>query len=282
MNQLNEFEAYLNERVLENTPSTTKMAMAYSLMNGGKRIRPQLLFAAMEHYGLDPKIGFPCACAIEMIHTYSLIHDDLPAMDDDDFRRGHKSCHRQFDEATAILAGDGLLTKAFDVVLDSPCSSEQLVELVRTLSRYAGIDGMIYGQELDIQAENGCEQSMELLLDIDTYKTAKLLTLPLVCACILANRTEDIEIMEKIGYDAGVQFQIQDDILDVTQTQETLGKSTSDIDNEKMTAVSLLGLEGAKQKVIELEQDLQECLKQLNGNTSSLEKLLNYLSKRTY
>lgn len=282
MNQLNEFEEYLNERVLENTPSTTKVAMAYSLMNGGKRIRPQLLFAAMEHYGLDPKIGFPCACAIEMIHTYSLIHDDLPAMDDDDFRRGHKSCHRQFDEATAILAGDGLLTKAFDVVLDSPCSSEQLVELVRALSRYAGIDGMIYGQELDIQAENGCEQSMELLLDIDTYKTAKLLTLPLVCACILANRTEDIEIMEKIGYDAGVQFQIQDDILDVTQTQETLGKSTSDIDNEKMTAVSLLGLEGAKQKVIELEQDLQACLKQLNGNTLSLEKLLNYLSKRTY
>ena len=114
-----EFEDYLLVRVQENDDSRTKDAMAYSLMNGGKRVRPTLLFSVLEGYGMDARIGYPCACAIEMIHTYSLVHDDLPAMDNDDLRRGKQSCQKDYDEATAILAGDGLLTKAFEVVLDS-------------------------------------------------------------------------------------------------------------------------------------------------------------------
>ena len=113
-----EFEDYLLVRVQENDDSRTKDAMAYSLMNGGKRVRPTLLFSVLEGYGMDARIGYPCACAIEMIHTYSLVHDDLPAMDNDDLRRGKPSCHKAYDEATAILAGDGLLTKAFEVALD--------------------------------------------------------------------------------------------------------------------------------------------------------------------
>lgn len=282
MNQTNEFETYLKEVVLEKLPSRTKEAMCYSLMNGGKRVRPQLLFAALQHYGMDPKDGFACACAIEMIHTYSLIHDDLPAMDNDDFRRGKPSCHKAYDEACAILAGDGLLTKAFEVVLRTPCSDTNKVKLVEALSSYSGIDGMIYGQELDIQSENDPHATLDTLLKIDEYKTAKLLTLPLVCAAIIANKHEDIEIMKKIGYDLGVQFQIQDDILDVTKTSEELGKSASDQENNKTTAVTILGLNKAKEMVKELQEDLKKCLMSLNGNTDKLEAIFDYLVKRTY
>ena len=164
-----EFEDYLLMRVQENDDSRTKDAMAYSLMNGGKRVRPTLLFSVLEGYGIDARVGYPCACAIEMIHTYSLVHDDLPAMDNDDLRRGKPSCHKAYDEATAILAGDGLLTKAFEVVLDSECSAKQKVALVKALSWYAGIDGMIYGQTLDLQAENDKNPTFALLQEIDHY-----------------------------------------------------------------------------------------------------------------
>ena len=279
---MNEFEIYLKNTVLENTASRTKEAMCYSLMNGGKRVRPQLLFAALDHYGIDFRKGFPCACAIEMIHTYSLIHDDLPAMDNDDFRRGNPSCHKAYDEACAILAGDGLLTKAFEVVIRTDCSIENKVKLVESLARYSGIDGMIYGQEIDIQSENDPNASLDTLLKIDEYKTAKLLTLPLICASIIANRLEDISIMEKIGYDLGLQFQIQDDILDVTKTSEQLGKSASDVDNNKTTAITILGLENAKLKVKELSEDIFRCLKQLDTNTDKLRELFDYLLNRTY
>lgn len=278
----NEFEKYLETKVNENIKSRTKEAMSYSLMNGGKRVRPQLLFATLDHYGIDASIGFPCACAIEMIHTYSLVHDDLPAMDNDDFRRGKPSCHKAYDEASAILAGDGLLTKAFEVVLESECASDVKVKLVKALSSYSGIDGMIYGQELDIQAESTNAPCIELLLAIDEYKTAKLITLPLVCAAIIAGKDEDIELMERIGFDVGVQFQIQDDILDVTKSSEELGKSASDVENEKMTAVSLLGLDGAILKVKEYRLDLDNCIKQLGSNTEKLEGIFDYLVNRTY
>lgn len=282
MNQSNEFETYLYETVSEKLPSRTKEAMCYSLMNGGKRIRPQLLFAALKHYGIDPKDGYACACAIEMIHTYSLIHDDLPAMDNDDFRRGKPSCHKAYDEACAILAGDGLLTKAFEVILRTKCLDANKLKLVEVLSCYSGIDGMIYGQELDIQSENDPNATLDTLLKIDEYKTAKLLTLPLVCAAIIANKSEDIEVMKKIGYDLGVQFQIQDDILDVTKTSEELGKSASDQENNKTTAVTILGLSKAKEMVRELQDDLKKCLTLLNGNTKELEEIFDYLVKRTY
>ena len=251
-------------------------------MNGGKRVRPMLLFSVLEGYGMDAHIGYPCACAIEMIHTYSLVHDDLPAMDNDDLRRGKPSCHKAYDEATAILAGDGLLTKAFEVVLDSECSAKQKVALVKALSWYAGIDGMIYGQTLDLQAENDTNPTFALLQEIDHYKTSKLLTLPLVCGCILANKFDDIDHFRKIGLVLGLEFQMQDDILDVVGSEEVVGKSLSDEDNHKVTAVSLLGLEGAKDMVKSYDETIRKSLDKVSCDVTSLTKVLDTLLKRTY
>lgn len=277
-----EFEDYLLMRVKENDDSRTKDAMAYSLMNGGKRVRPILLFSVLEGYGMDARVGYPCACAIEMIHTYSLIHDDLPAMDNDDLRRGKPSCHKAYDEATAILAGDGLLTKAFEVVLDSDCCAEQKVALVKALAWYAGVDGMIYGQTLDLAAENDKNPTLALLQEIDHYKTSKLLTLPLVCGCILANKFDDVESFRKIGLVLGLEFQMQDDILDVTRTEEELGKSTSDEENHKVTAISLLGLKGAQDMVASYDETIRKELSKVSCNVTSLTKVLDTLLKRTY
>ena len=279
---MNKFETYLEKTVLDGIPSYTKQAMHYSLMNGGKRVRPTLLFDALIGYGIQEDVGYPCACAIEMIHTYSLIHDDLPAMDNDDFRRGNPSCHKAYTEATAILAGDGLLTRAFQVALQTECSAEQKVRLIDALSQYAGIDGMIYGQTLDLAAETDTEPSVEKMSTIHLYKTSKLLTLPLVCAAIIANHMEDIDTLISIGTDLGIEFQIQDDILDVTSSPEIMGKSLSDADNSKMTAVKLMGLEKAQQAVEQYDAKIREKLSMLHMNTSFLENTFNYLIHRTY
>lgn len=279
---MNEFESYLQKRVDENQPGRVKEAMHYSLMNGGKRIRPRLLFGTLDLYGIDEKKGYPAASAIEMVHTYSLIHDDLPAMDDDDLRRGSPSCHKAFDEATAILAGDGLLTKAFDVILDTDIPSSRIKTMVHYLSDYAGVDGMVYGQELDLKAEINKDLTVDEIYAIDEYKTAKLLTLPFLFGSIIANREEDMPTFIQMGYALGIQFQIQDDILDVTKTSAELGKSTSDEKNHKQTIVSLYGLEKAKQIVADKNKEINDLLSSLNGNKASLEKIIAYLTKRTY
>ncbi|MBB5183695.1 polyprenyl synthetase family protein [Catenisphaera adipataccumulans] len=276
----NEFEAYLKAKMDENIQGRVNAAMSYSLFAGGKRVRPQLLFAALQDYGADPAVGLPAAAALEMIQTYSLIHDDLPAMDDDDLRRGKPSCHVAFDEATAILAGDGLLTLAFRVLCESP--KEKVPELVAAFSDHAGANGMVYGQELDLKAEADPQPTIEKLYTIDQYKTAKLLTLPLLSAAILTDHREDQETMKTIGYDIGIQFQVLDDILDVTQSSEALGKSTSDAENNKMTAVSLLGLEKAKQTVADLEQEINTAIDSLHSDGRALKEWIAFLTNRTY
>lgn len=275
------FEDYLRQQATVGLPSRTKEAMTYSLMNGGKRIRPLILFSLLKDYGFKEQLGYPCGCAIEMIHTYSLIHDDLPCMDDDDLRRGKPSCHKAYDEATAVLAGDALLTRAFQVVLESPCSSEKKCALVSKLAEYAGIDGMIYGQDLDMQAETLTDARFEDLQEIEVYKTAKLLTLPMVCAAILADKEQDIPVLKEIGERLGIQFQVQDDILDVTSSATALGKSTSDTQNNKLTAVSLLGLEESQNLVAKLDQQIQSLLNDLSTSTSSFQKILDFLIHRT-
>lgn len=275
------FEDYLRQQATVGLPSRTKEAMTYSLMNGGKRIRPLILFSLLKDYGFKEQLGYPCGCAIEMIHTYSLIHDDLPCMDDDDLRRGKPSCHKAYDEATAVLAGDALLTRAFQVVLESPCSSEKKCALVSKLSEYAGIDGMIYGQDLDMKAETLTDARFEDLQEIEVYKTAKLLTLPMVCAAILADKEPDIPVLKEIGVHLGIQFQVQDDILDVTSSATALGKSTSDTQNNKLTAVSLLGLEESQNLVAKLDQQIQSLLNDLSTSTSSFQKILDFLIHRT-
>lgn len=275
------FEDYLRQQATVGLPSRTKEAMTYSLMNGGKRIRPLILFSLLKDYGFKEQLGYPCGCAIEMIHTYSLIHDDLPCMDDDDLRRGKPSCHKAYDEATAVLAGDALLTRAFQVVLESPCSSEKKCALVSKLAEYAGIDGMIYGQDLDMKAETLTDARFEDLQEIEVYKTAKLLTLPMVCAAILADKEQDIPVLKEIGERLGIQFQVQDDILDVTSSATALGKSTSDTQNNKLTAVSLLGLEESQNLVAKLDQQIQSLLNDLSTSTPSFQKILDFLIHRT-
>ena len=275
------FEDYLRQQATVGLPSRTKEAMTYSLMNGGKRIRPLILFSLLKDYGFKEQLGYPCGCAIEMIHTYSLIHDDLPCMDDDDLRRGKPSCHKAYDEATAVLAGDALLTRAFQVVLESQCSSEKKCALVSKLAEYAGIDGMIYGQDLDMKAETLTNARFEDLQEIEVYKTAKLLTLPMVCAAILADKEQDIPVLKEIGERLGIQFQVQDDILDVTSSAQALGKSTSDTQNNKLTAVSLLGLEESQNLVVMLDQQIQSLLNDLSTSTSSFQKILDFLIHRT-
>ena len=275
-------EKVLEEKIDELADSKVKEAMRYSLIAPGKRVRPNLLYEVVKGYGLLESVADEFACAIEMIHTYSLIHDDLPAMDNDDLRRGKPSCHKAYDEATAILAGDGLLTKAFEVALDSECSAEQKVALVKALSWYSGIDGMIYGQTLDLQSENDLNPTLALLQEIDHYKTSKLLTLPLVCGCILANKFDDVEHFRKIGLVLGLEFQMQDDILDVTGSEEVVGKSLSDEDNHKVTAVSLLGLQGARDMVASYDETIRKELGYVSCDVTSLSKVLDTLLKRTY
>ena len=270
------FEAYLEALQTSYRPSRTRDAMFYSLLAGGKRVRPRLLLALLKGYGKEESLGYPCAAAIEMIHTYSLIHDDLPAMDDDDLRRGRPTCHIAFDEATAILAGDALLSEAFGIVMKSECSSEIRGRLVELLSAYAGVDGMILGQTLDIAAERQPVSDIEALEEIHRHKTGKLLTLPLLCAAWLGDHPQDIEALQQIGERIGLSFQIQDDILDVTRSRQELGKSTSDEKNHKSTYVSLLGIEASQALA---DRYYEEAMQQIKGLHADTQELLSFLKE---
>lgn len=244
------FEQYLKD-LFESLPNSRVVdAMKYSLEAGGKRARPKLLFAALKDYGLNEEIGYAAGAAIEMIHTYSLIHDDLPAMDDDTLRRGLPTCHIAFDEASAILAGDGLLTHAFYLAANASNDPKIAMNIVKTVSMYSGAAGMIHGQCLDLAAEKQDAITVEEILQIHEYKTAKLLTLPLLCAAYLANKEADCPLWIEFGKHLGLAFQIQDDILDVTSSEEVLGKNiNSDMMQEKNTYVTLKGLEQAQKDV---------------------------------
>lgn len=270
------FEAYLEALQTSYRPSRTRDAMFYSLLAGGKRVRPRLLLALLKGYGKEESLGYPCAAAIEMIHTYSLIHDDLPAMDDDDLRRGRPTCHIAFDEATAILAGDALLSEAFGIVMKSECSAEIRGRLVELLSAYAGVDGMILGQTLDIAAERQPVSDTEALEEIHRHKTGKLLTLPLLCAAWLGDHPQDIEALQQIGERIGLSFQIQDDILDVTRSRQELGKSTSDEKNHKSTYVSLLGIEASQALA---DRYYEEAMQQIKGLHADTQELLSFLKE---
>lgn len=276
------FEAYLEALQTSYRASRTRDAMFYSLLAGGKRVRPRLLLALLKGYGKEESLGYPCAAAIEMIHTYSLIHDDLPAMDDDDLRRGRPTCHIAFDEATAILAGDALLSEAFGIVMKSECSAEIRGRLVELLSAYAGVDGMILGQTLDIAAERQPVSDIEALEEIHRHKTGKLLTLPLLCAAWLGDHPQDIEALQQIGERIGLSFQIQDDILDVTRSRQELGKSTSDEKNHKSTYVSLLGIEASQALADRYYEQAMQQIKGLHADTQELLSFLKELKDRRH
>lgn len=266
--------------ILDKYPNgTVKQAMAYSLNAGGKRIRPVMLLQVIRAYGLDYHPYMDVACAIEMIHTYSLIHDDLPGMDNDDLRRGRPTCHKQFNEAIAILAGDGLLTEAVNIIIQTGIDEKLKLDLISCLYSSSGIAGMIYGQELDVQNENK-QIDVETLQQIHKFKTGKLLSCALKMGSLIANH-EDVKKWEDIGYKIGLAFQIQDDVLDVTSTTEQLGKPAgSDESNHKITYVTLLGIEKCQKIIDQLFNEAIEMLYSLKINHGLLLEIIENLRKR--
>lgn len=259
-------------------------AARYSLLGGGKRLRPILTLATTEAFKGDLNAALAPACALEMIHTYSLIHDDLPCMDNDDFRRGKPSLHKAFPEGHAVLAGDFLLTHAFAVLADAPAlSAEQKVSLVAILSKHAGGEGMIAGQILDVEAV-GVEIDLEALQLIHQKKTGALIVASVEFGGIISHATgEQMEILRKFGQEIGLAFQIVDDILDVTASQEKHGKAVaSDVTNDKSTYVTLLGLQKSQALAETLFQSAIKRLNQLPVNAALLTNLAKLIVNRTH
>lgn len=259
-------------------------AMSYSMLNGGKRVRPMLVYAAAQSVGAHMHHADIAAAAVEMIHAYSLVHDDLPAMDDDDLRRGKPTCHIQFDEATAILAGDALQTQAF-AILSQPTeglSPQQQLKLVNTLAQASGLLGMAGGQSLDLEAVN---QTVDLayLENMHNHKTGALILASVLMGahCKEAVSSESIEALTLYAKAIGLAFQVQDDILDVVSDTETLGKTQgADAANNKPTYVSLLGLEGAKTKAHELHQAALGAITPLGEKAQPLAHIADYIIER--
>lgn len=229
-------------------PARLRDAMLYSLTAGGKRLRPVLCLTAAALFGANEESVLPFACGIEMVHTYSLIHDDLPAMDDDDLRRGRPSNHKAFDEATAILAGDALQTDAFALMLTCPVAAANVIRATAEFAHAAGSAGMVGGQELDMIA-TGKQIPLDDLRHLHSLKTGAILRAAVTCGAMLAGASEaDIAALGTYGAELGVAFQIVDDILDVVSDTETLGKPAgSDEEEGKNTYPSLVGLDRSRE-----------------------------------
>lgn len=267
------------------TEQTLIDSMEYSLMVGGKRIRPLLTLLFCELCGEDVKKALPYACAVEMIHTYSLIHDDLPCMDDDDFRRGKPSNHKVYGEDIATLSGDAMQSLAFEIML-SPKSVEAVtaqkaVKAAHTLAKYSGTLGMVGGQVIDIESENK-NAGLDTLSEMDEKKTGALIKAACEMGCIIGGATQkQVEAATQYAHSIGLAFQIVDDILDVTSTSEELGKPVgSDSDNNKSTYVTHLGIDRCKQLVDELTNTAVESLNAFECDTTALKELAYSLSKR--
>ena len=265
------FETELKKELKElSYPETIAKGMEYATLNGGRRLRPFLLFATLELLNENIKKGVKSAIALEMIHSYSLVHDDLPALDNDDYRRGKLTTHKVFGEAEGILIGDSLLTYAFYVLSQKNLkflSSEQIVNIISKTSEYAGVNGMIGGQMIDIESENK-KINLETLKYIHSHKTGKLIKLPIEIACIIANVEKDKkEVLEEYADLIGLAFQVKDDILDVEGTFEDLGKPVgSDVDLHKATYPSILGMEESKKILNDTVEKAKEIIKNKFGD----------------
>ena len=281
MNLKEKIEASMLQFVDTMPASILKDAAIYAIQAGGKRFRPMVVLTLIESYGMDATPYVDVATAIEMIHLYSLIHDDLPAMDDDSLRHGVPTIHRQFDEATAILLGDGLLTNAFErVSKNKKLTAEQKVSLIELLSVNAGLQGMVYGQHLDIEAE-GKQVDVKHLTRISEFKTGKLIEASFRMGALIASPSE-ANRWGKVGIDLGLMFQIQDDVLEVTVSEEQLKKSKSDLLLEKATFVSQLGLSKAKEMIEKLYQQVQATLSNIQLTNNLIIDLINKIYDRRY
>lgn len=260
-------------------------AMNYSFTAGGKRLRPMLMQETYRMFGGSSQVIEPFMAAMEMIHTYSLIHDDLPAMDNDEYRRGKKTTHVVYGEAMAILAGDGLLNYAYETALSAfslDPENQRIPQALQVLANKAGIYGMVGGQTVDVETDQTREVSKEQIDFIYRLKTSALLEASMMIGGILAGaNTNDLQRLECIAGKVGLAFQIQDDILDVTGSAEVLGKPVgSDDKNQKATYVSYEGLEKAKSDVNAYSQEALQELKQLSVKNEFLEELIRYLINR--
>ena len=255
----------------------------YSLLGGGKRVRAVLTLAACELCGTNAADALDYACALEMLHCYSLIHDDMPCMDNDDFRRGRPSCHKQFGEATALLAADALVTAAFEVIANAKCSAKSRIEAVQLLAKGGGDRGMLYGQELDKHFET-VRASEDELLALHAHKTGALIITAVELGCAAAGAAPDTaarKALVRYAAELGLVFQIVDDILDVTSTTEELGKPVgSDADNDKTTFITLYGLQGAHEKAARHNAAALAALDTLGSQADFLRQMASELLER--
>lgn len=268
-------------------PNSLHKAIRYTLFSGGKRIRPVLAIAAFEAVGGKGSVVLPFACALEMIHTYSLIHDDLPAIDNDDYRRGRPTCHRAFGETMAILTGDGLLTEAFRVMTDpsllagAPVKEDVVLRIVNEVAVAAGILGMVGGQVVDVESE-GVEVDLPTLQYIHTHKTGALIAASVRAGARLGSADRQVlQLLTRYGERAGLAFQIADDILNVEGNPAILGKRTgSDLSKRKATYPSLLGLEEAKKRAGELVTLAVDELKSFGPEADPLREIAHLFVSR--
>lgn len=276
--KMSDFEKHIQNYLDAQRPCLISDAMKYS-MEGGKRFRPRIIFAILKGLGIDESVGYDAALALELIQTYSLIHDDLPAMDNDDMRRGKPSLHKAFREDIAILTGDQLLTNAFRVIGESSSyDAECKVKIITALSKYAGIDGMIYGQLLDVTSDNE-NIDKEKLVEIQDNKTGGLFKISCLIPMYIAKIDRE-EYFTRMGSLIGLIFQNQDDLFDVIKSEKEMGKSLSDARNEKGSALSVYSLDELKQLIDEEFNELDELLKDAGFDTSYLMKLLDKLKNR--
>lgn len=274
------FNAYSDTILSVVADSNVKDAMRYALEAGGKRLRPYLVFA-MSNQTLQNENMLNLAYALEMVHTYSLVHDDLPAMDNDDYRRGQLTTHKRFDEATAILAGDALLTQAFYVISTLALKHEDLVRAIHILSMSSGANGMILGQVLDIQNDTKYTNQIEDLYRLYEYKTGCLFSAALRLGNLLNQKHENEDQLDRIGKKLGIVFQIQDDYLERTSTFDVIGKSNqSDLDNHKKTVIEFLGIDATKLKINELYAELNRDIMLLNETYPLLMDIVHWMKDR--
>lgn len=289
LNQLNEkinvFETHITSFFSSENQweSLINDAMLYSLNAGGKRLRPLLLLEVATAYGATYEQALPYAMALEMIHTYSLIHDDLPCMDDDDLRRGKPTSHKVFGEDIAVLAGDGLLNKAFEIMIEATLHNPDGIYAMQTIAKAAGAQGMILGQVADIKNVNGDSLTVEALDFINANKTGRLITAALVAGAQVAGRYEEVALMRAIGYKMGLMFQMKDDVLDITSNSAALGKNVNnDEKNQKCTYPKIIGIEGVETAIDTMRSKVMTQLGQLSVPQPFLEATVDFFVNRSF
>ena len=279
MNNLS-FSNYFNNCLDNIIESKVSSAMKYSLFSNGKMIRSTLLLILCKAYNINEEISYPLATTIELVHAYSLIHDDLPALDNDILRRGKNTCHIQYDQATAILAGDALLTYAFKELSSINIEPKTLISIINLFSEYIGANGMIYGQINDLYNN---DNTLDYLIDIYKNKTGKLFQFVFETSGIIIKDHLQQDILKKIGQKIGIVFQFQDDLLELTQSSLTIGKNNhSDIDNNKLTIANFYNINQIKLLINEYYQDIYNLISSLNINTNDIINYIKDIQNRKY